>query len=114
MMPPYRNSLWLEHFDLGLRPTSSGAFSRRRRILEKFGQRTGYGHELARGGSSMRRRLIRVGISAAEWLELRRLPPDHGFCVSKYSLLIIIEKKPHSTLQRGMLHTAAWGQRQGW
>ena len=28
----------------------------------------------------------------------------------KYSLL----RKNHSTLQRGMLHTAAWGQRQGW
>ena len=50
-----------------MRPTSSGAFSRRRRILEKFGQRTGYGHELARGGSSKRRRLIRVGLSAAEF-----------------------------------------------
>ena len=36
--------------------------------------------------------------------------PDHamGFAY-KYSLL----RKNHSTLQRGMLHTAAWGQRQG-
>ena len=36
------------------------------------------------------------------WLELRRLPPIMGFAY-KYSLL----RKNHSTLQRGMLHTAA-------
>ena len=44
------------------------------------------------------------------WLELRRLPPITMGFAYKYSLL----RKNHSTLQRSMLHTAAWGQRQGW
>ena len=40
-----------------------------------------------------------------EWLELRRLPPDHGFCVSKYSLL----RKTHTVPYKGACSTQRHG-----
>ena len=39
------------------------------------------------------------------WLELRRLPPDHGFCVSKYSLL----RKNHIVPYKGACSTQRHG-----